>query len=78
MIAGVGNDTIWHAFFVPTSDLVFANEGNDTVWVSGGGGADTVFAGQGNDSIFHNSAGTADTSSATRATTRSMPSAPPR
>ena len=59
MIADVGDDTIWHAFFVPTSDLVFANEGNDTVWVSGGGGADTVFAGQGNDSVYHNSAGTA-------------------
>ena len=48
MIGGFGDDDRSIDPAAGGNDLVFANEGNDTINIYGGN--DTVFAGQGNDS----------------------------
>jgi Ca2+-binding RTX toxin-like protein len=50
-IGGQGNDSI--AFgFASEANLVFGNEGSDSLSASGGAGANTLFGGQGDDTIL--------------------------
>jgi Ca2+-binding RTX toxin-like protein len=56
LVGGFGDDSIGDLGGGGGTELVFGNEGNDTVQLDGGG-ADTVFAGLGNDSVSISGAG---------------------